>query len=71
MMAESKAAATIIPLNGTNYPTWKVQCKMALIKDDLWNIVNEMDVDKVYDKEQQSISYDQSNSPPFDRRRTR
>ena len=31
---------TIIPLNGKNYPTWKVQCRMALIKDGLWGIVN-------------------------------
>ena len=28
------------PLNGTNYATWKVQCKMALIRDGVWNIVN-------------------------------
>ena len=28
------------PLNGSNYATWKVQCKMALIKEGLWNIVN-------------------------------
>ena len=26
-------------LNGPNYATWKVQCKMALIKEGLWNIV--------------------------------
>ena len=31
--------ATIIPLNSKNYPTWKVQCRMALIKDGLWDIV--------------------------------
>jgi len=31
---------SIIPLNGTNYATWKVQCRMALIKENLWNIVN-------------------------------
>ena len=30
----------LVPLNGTNYATWKVQCKMALIRDDVWNIVN-------------------------------
>ena len=30
----------IAPLNGTNYPTWKLQCKMALMKDGLWGIVN-------------------------------
>ncbi len=23
----------LVPLNGTNYATWKVQCKMALIRD--------------------------------------
>ena len=28
------------PLNGTNYATWKVQCRMALIKEGLWSIVN-------------------------------
>ena len=38
-MAELKTA--IVPLNGKNYPTWKVQCKMALMKDSLWGIVNE------------------------------
>ena len=26
-------------LNGGNYATWKVQCKMALLKENLWNIV--------------------------------
>ena len=30
----------LVPLNGTNYATWKVQCKMALIRDGIWNIVN-------------------------------
>ena len=29
----------IKPLNGPNYATWKVECKMALIKEGLWNIV--------------------------------
>lgn len=37
-MAESKSV-TVIPLNGSNYPTWKIQCRMALTKDGLWNIV--------------------------------
>ena len=31
----------IKPLNGANYATWKVQCRMALIREGLWNIVNE------------------------------
>ena len=37
-MAELKTA--IVPLNGKNYPTWKVQCRMALVKDSLWGIVS-------------------------------
>lgn len=38
-MAESKAAF-IVPLNGDNYSTWKVQCRMALMKEGLWGLVN-------------------------------
>ena len=38
-MAEIKSIS-IIPLNGKNYPTWKVQCRMTLMKDGLWGIVN-------------------------------
>ena len=30
----------IVPLTGSNYPTWKVQCKMSLMKEGLWSIVN-------------------------------
>ena len=37
-MAET-TKVLIEPLNGQNYATLKVQCKMALIKDGLWNIV--------------------------------
>ena len=29
----------IVPLKGTNYPTWKIQCRMALMKEGLWRIV--------------------------------
>ena len=29
-----------MPLTGNNFPTWKIQCKMVLMKDGLWNIVN-------------------------------
>ena len=36
-MKETKS--TIIPLNGKNYPTWKIQCRMALMKDGLWGII--------------------------------
>ena len=30
----------IVPLNGSNYNTWKIQCKMALLKQHLWGIVH-------------------------------
>ena len=40
-MADIKSV--IVPLNGKNYPTWKVQCRMALIKDSLWGIVSGTD----------------------------
>ena len=40
-MADIKTV--IVPLNGKNYPTWKVQCRMALIKDSLWGIVSGAD----------------------------
>ena len=26
--------------NGTNYQTWKLQCRMALMEDGLWGTVN-------------------------------
>ena len=41
-MAETKT--NMIALNETNYHTWKIQCKMALMKEGLWNIVNGIDV---------------------------
>ena len=37
-MAESKTVA-VTPLNGSNYTTWKVHCKMALMREGLWGIV--------------------------------
>ena len=37
-MAEGRSVS-IIPLNGINYPSWKVQCRMALIREGLWDIV--------------------------------
>ena len=30
----------IVPLNGSNYPTWKIQCKMSLVNNEFWDIVN-------------------------------
>ena len=38
-MAESKTVE-VMPLSCTNYATWKVQCKMALVKDGLWDIAS-------------------------------
>lgn len=38
VMSESKMLA-VTPLKGTNYPTWKIQCRMALMKEGLWRIV--------------------------------
>ena len=36
------AAGTVISsLKGDNYPSWRIQCQMALMKDGLWGIVNE------------------------------
>ena len=37
-MAESKTMLT--PLSVSNYTTWKVQCKMALMKEGVWRIVD-------------------------------
>ena len=39
-MASDSRTVTLVPLNGSNYSTWKVQCQMALMKDGLWNIAN-------------------------------
>lgn len=38
-MAESTRLLAVTPLNGTNYPTWKIQCRMALMREGLWGIV--------------------------------
>ena len=35
----SSGTVSVTALSTSNYPTWKVQCKMALMKDDLWDIV--------------------------------
>ncbi|ORU94977.1 MAG: hypothetical protein A6F71_10150 [Cycloclasticus sp. symbiont of Poecilosclerida sp. M] len=42
-MAESRTVA-VTPLNGSNYITWKVQCKMALMKEGLWKIADGTEV---------------------------
>ena len=40
-MTTESIKVLIKSLNGTNYATWKIQCRMALIKDGLWGIVND------------------------------
>ena len=42
-MATEATKILIKPLNGSNFATSKVQCKMALIREGLLNIVNETD----------------------------
>ena len=39
-MAEFSKSTTIVPLKGSNYPTWKLQCRMMLMREGLWTIVN-------------------------------
>ena len=40
-MAESgKTTVSVVPLNDSNYGTWKIQCRMAMMKDGLWGIVS-------------------------------
>ena len=38
-MATEMKTVAIVPLRGANYPMWKVQCRMALIREGLWGIV--------------------------------
>ena len=38
-MATEMKTAAIVSLKGANYSTWKVQCRMALVREGLWGIV--------------------------------
>ncbi len=38
-MATEMKTAAIVSLKGANYATWKIQCRMALIREGLWGIV--------------------------------
>ena len=38
-MVEGRKAVLILPLKGTNFPSWKLRCKMALVREGLWGIV--------------------------------
>ena len=37
---KSSAMAGLTRLNGNNYATWKIQCKMTLMKDGVWSIAD-------------------------------
>ena len=39
-MAESSKSVVIVPPKGSNYPTWKLQCCMVLMRERLWTIIN-------------------------------
>ena len=43
MAAEGKSG--VVPLTGSNYATWKIQCKMSLMRDGLWSIVNKTETE--------------------------
>ena len=53
-MAEYKTVA-VVALNSSNYSTWKIQCKMAYIKDGLWGIVNGTETAPTEGAEQQAV----------------
>ena len=40
-MATESKTVSVVPLKEGNYATWKLQCQMALMKEDLWGIVSE------------------------------
>ena len=40
-MATESKIVSVVPLKYSNNATWKLQCQMALMKEDLWSIVNE------------------------------
>ena len=40
-MASEGKTVSIVALNGNNYATWKIQCRMALIREGVWGIVSE------------------------------
>ena len=52
-MADSKTVA-VVPLNSSNYSTWKIQCKMALVKEGLWGIVSGTEMAPTEGTEQQA-----------------
>ena len=43
-MSGSGKHTLVVALNGENYPTWKLQCKMALVREGLWGFVSGTEV---------------------------
>ena len=41
MMATESKIVSMVPLKQGNYATWKLQCQMALMKENLWGIVSQ------------------------------
>ena len=41
MAGTNSSHSNVIALKSDNYPTWRVQCKMTLMKDGLWGILTE------------------------------
>ena len=39
-MEEATKSVSIVLLKGSNYPTWKLQCHMILMREGLWSIVS-------------------------------
>ena len=44
-MANEAKTVSVVPLNGANYATWMVQCRMALMRDGVWSIVSGTEVE--------------------------
>ena len=55
-MASESRVVTVVPLNGLNYATWKVQCRMVLLKEGLWGIAS---------RSEQSPDVKDENFPKF------
>ncbi len=56
--AGSASGSQIIQLENNNYPTWRLQCQMALMKDGLWSIVN--GTEKKPDKQEEVTKFNKN-----------
>ena len=44
-MADARnTTTTVVPLDGSNFNTWKIQCRMALMEESLWSTVSGTEV---------------------------